>query len=266
MKRPGTRSALGNAFLLLAILVLGAFILAQQRREARLREALAKFQGQTHEQIHSRLNYPLSWQAGPQTIPLNWGATESLDVVLRQLTNSIARFAGRRRSFTVIVDQHGLLEAGQSPQSMLQLPPVPTGDLTLSDLLEQILEPNGLAWKVEDGTLTFTSRNALERLNAMIRGRLDQPIFLRWSNGDSLDEVIERVRASTEAPSFPGGLPIFVQDRGPISREDFRILADSAGRELAINEHLRRLLEPLGLRYEVKSGAVLIGETGAADE
>ena len=179
----------------------------------------------------------------------------------RSLERAVDGAASRSRS-----TRAGLEEAGQALQSIVQLPPAPTGELTLSDLLQQILEPNGLAWKVEDGTLTFTSRKAVERLNARIRDRLDQPIFLRWSNGDSLDEVIERVRASTEGPSFPSGLPIFVQDRGPPLRENSRVLADSAGRERAINEHLRRLLEPLGLRYDVESGAVLIVATGAADE
>jgi hypothetical protein len=266
MKKPGIRSALGTTFLLLAILVLGVLIAAQQRREARLREALAHFHGRTHEKIHSRLNNPIFLKGGVAAIPLNWGGTESLDVVLRELTIPTARLAGRPRSFAVVIDPHGLLEAGLALQSTVQLPRVPKGELTFSELLAQILEPNGLAWKVEDGTLTFTSRKALERLNASIRQRLDQPIFLSWSNGDSLDDVLERVRVSTEGRSFPFGLPIVVQARESDSREDFRILADAVGRELPIAEQLRRLLEPLGLHYEAKNGAVLILATGAADE
>jgi hypothetical protein len=266
MIKPGTRSALGKVFLLLAILVLGGLIVAQQHREARLRAALSQFQGRTHAQIHSRLNYPLSWQGGAAAIPLNWGGTESLDVVLRELTKSTARLASRPRTFAVVVDPHGLEEAGLALQSIMQLPPAPTGELRLSDLFQKILEPNRLAWKVEDGTVMFTSRKGLERLNASIRQRLDQPIFLRWSNGDSLVDVIDRVRVSTEGPSFPSGLPIFIQDLGPASREDFRILADAEGRELPIGEQLRRVLEPLGLQYDVKNGAVLIAAESVAGE
>jgi hypothetical protein len=266
MLKPGTRSALGTAFLVLAILVLGGLIVAQQHREVRLRAALAQFQGRTHEKIHSRLNSPIFLQGGAAAIPLNWGGTESLDVVLGKLTQSTARLAGRPRSFAVVVDPHGLEEAGLALQATVQLPRVPKGELTFSDLLQQILEPNGLAWKVEEGTLTFTSRKALERLNASIRKRLDQPIFLHWSNGDSLYDVIERVRVSTEGLSFRSGLPIVVQARVSDSRDDFRILADGVGRELPIGEQLRRLLEPLGLQYEVKNGAVLIVAENVPDE
>jgi hypothetical protein len=258
MKKPGTRNALGTAFLSLAILVLGGLIVAQQHREARIRAALSQFQSRTHEKIRSRLNYPILSQGGAAAIAVNWGGSDSLEVVLQQLKLTIARLGGPPRGFTVAVDPLGLEEAGQDLQSLVQLPTAPKGELPFQKLLQQILEPNDLAWKVEDGTLTFTSREALDRLNQSILRRLDQPIILNWSKGDSLEAVIERIRVSTEGPSFPSGLPIFVQLSGSASRVDFRNLPEPVGNELPISEQLRRILQPLGLRYGIWNGAVMI--------
>jgi hypothetical protein len=257
MKKPGIRNALGIASLLLVILVLGGLIVAQERRGVRLKAALVRFQRRTHEKIHNHLTYPILWKGGAKTILLNWGGSDSLEAVLDQLMLATARLGGPG-GFTVAVDPLGLEEAGQTLQSTVTLPPEPTGEVTFHEVLQHILEPNDLAWKVENGKLTFTSREALDRFNERILKRLEQPIILNWSKGDSLEDVIERLRVSTEGPRFPAGLPIFLQIHGWPQRADLRNLPEPAGKELAIGEQLQRLIQSLGLRYEIRDGAVMI--------
>ena len=56
MTWPGTRSRLGTAFLLVTILVLGISVVAERRKEARLRAALARFQARADQNAYNRLN------------------------------------------------------------------------------------------------------------------------------------------------------------------------------------------------------------------
>jgi hypothetical protein len=267
MTRPGTRSALGTALLLLAILVLGLLVAAQQRREARLRAALVQFKRSAEEKINARFDLPYLW-AGGVAIPLNWGGSNSLDTVIQYLTSLTARIPvlSLRIRLNVKVDTVGLLEAGQTLQSRVQLPPAPKRETTVRELFQQILEPNDLAWHVENETLTLTSRKALDRFHQSILKRLERPVILKWSKGDSLATVIERVRVSTEAPNFPSGLPILMQLDGSESSYEPLSAPDSVHWELPIGEQLRRFLEPLGLRYELREGAVMIVPQEAADE
>jgi hypothetical protein len=52
MTTPETRIRRGTAFLLLVILVLGVFVVLTQRKQARLRAALAQFQRRAHGKIY----------------------------------------------------------------------------------------------------------------------------------------------------------------------------------------------------------------------
>ena len=154
-------------------------------------------------------------------------------------------------------DLAGLAEAGQSRKSILQLPP-PLVEFSIHELLHQILDQLDLAYEVKDGSLMITSQRALDRLHQSIRVQLDHPVILTWSEDDSLETVIDRFRVETRTASFPDGLPVFVQLEGPSSPENLLILPPPAPKELPIREQLSRLLEPLGLRYELKDGAIMI--------
>ena len=265
MNRLRTRGGLGRALLLLAILVLGFFVVAEQRREARLRAALAQFQSRHHARIYEVLSSSIPWVGGASAVPLKWGGRDSLSAVVGQLSLLTGRLAGRRLSLTVEIDPVGLEEAGQSLRSMVKLPPAPSGEIALDEVLQQILKPNNLAWQVKDGTLTITSQKALDRLNERILKRLEQPMILTWSERDSLEDVVERVRASTLGQSFPAGLPILVRDHGYESRAE-ALLPDPARKELPIAEQLRLILGPMGLRYQVQNGAVVVLAEDAADD
>ena len=267
MTKPGTRSALGTALLLLAILVLGLLVVKHQRREARLRAALVQFKRGAHEKMNDRFDVSYLW-AGGAAIPFNWGSSDSFGTVIQHLTSltrRVPRMSSRIR-LNVELDTAGLLEAGLTLHSRVQLPPAPTHDTTVRELFEQILEPNDLAWHLHDETLTFTSRKALDRLHESILKRLEQPVILKWSTGDSLADVIERIRLSTETPSFPSGLPIIIQLDGSESSYGPLGMPVPAERELPISEQLRRFLERLGLRYELRHGAVTILPQEEADE
>ena len=267
MTKPGTRSALGTALLLLAILVLGLLVAKHQRREARLRAALVQFKRGAQEKIRGRFDLPYMW-AGGVPIPFRWGGSDSLGTVIKYLTSftiRIPRLSSRIR-LNVEVDTAGLLEAGLTLQSRVQLPPAPNRETTVRELFRQILVPNDLAWYVDDETLTLTSRKALDRIHESILKRLEQPVILKWSNGDSLADVIERIRVITETPSFPSGLSIFMQLDGSESSYEPLEMPDPVRGELPIGEQLRRFLEPMGLRYELRNGAVMIVPREAADE
>ena len=63
MTSPRARIRPVTVILVLAILVLGLLVTAQERREARLRSALAHFRNRAHQEIYSSLNIPIiaSW-------------------------------------------------------------------------------------------------------------------------------------------------------------------------------------------------------------
>jgi hypothetical protein len=162
------------------------------------------------------------------------------------------------RALTVDIDSAGLLEAGQTLKSVALLPAAPTSDIPASDMIRQLLNPFDLAFKVQEGKLTITSRKALERSHENIVTLLDQPVKLTWSPHDSLRDVIERLRMETRVTNHPGGLPIFAQLGGPRSPDDLLGLPDPPAEALPVREQLQRLLEPLGLRFEIRDGALLV--------
>jgi hypothetical protein len=73
MMWPRARIRPVSAILVLAVLVLGLLVTARERREARLRLALAKFQNRAHQDIYSSLDSPVSAPGTSAAVPLNWG-------------------------------------------------------------------------------------------------------------------------------------------------------------------------------------------------
>ena len=128
MTKPGIRSWLGTAFLLLAILILGLLVAREQHRETRLKAALARFQNREHQEIYSTLNYAT---LDPTSSPLSlvsWGGNSSLETVLDHITALTTRapIRGPRRVLSVEVDATGLQDTGLSLKSVAKLPAVPT--------------------------------------------------------------------------------------------------------------------------------------------
>jgi len=263
MTTPRSRARLGTAILLLVIVALGFVLVARQRREARLRAALALFENRANRSSYGRLN--------SLDLSLKWPDQATLNEVIKQvgfITNRPG-FAGRRRlSLPIYVDPIGLQEAGQSLTSRVIGPP-PKNSLTIQEHLRRVLEPLGLAYQVKDGSLMVTSRQAVERSHQLILKRLNQPIALKWTDESSLENVIERVSLSTRGPGLPLGLPIYVDYWGLSeidSSLDNVIVAPPPRAELPVREHLRRILEPLGLVYQLRDGAVMITSRQFVDE
>jgi hypothetical protein len=265
MNRPRTRLGLGTAILVLSILVLGLLVAVQHHRETRLKAALEQFRVRMHAKTHNILMSPrLAMSA---RVPLGWGGEESLDAVLGKLTWLVGQVAGRSRLILAAeIDPGGLKEAGKTRASMVKLPPPPTAQMSVDELLTQVLEPNNLAYQVRDGVLTITSRKAVDRLNKSIRNRLEQPVILTWAQGGSLEQVLERVRTSSQSPSLPSGLMTVLPVRRSELPAEFRDLPDPVETELPYREHLRRILEPLGLQYVLRNGAVVVEADDAGDQ
>lgn len=151
---PALRRTRPVTLLLLAlIVVLGYSLVVRQRREARLRAALAVYKGRNQATLSKYMRRgpaPLRW---PDGTPL----AEAIDEIKQR---TIGRF-GFSKGIPILVDADGLREAGQSLNSSVKAPPAddnPPDYLPFGQKLRIILEPLGLAAEVKDGVIVITSR------------------------------------------------------------------------------------------------------------
>jgi hypothetical protein len=98
---------------------------------------------------------------------------------------------------------------------------------------------------------------------------LAESMALGYPEGAPLDEVLKLIKqGSTGQPKLPAGIPIYVDPLGlqeagknleaPVKRPE-------SADHLTLGEHLRRILGPLGLGYEVKSGFLMITSKESLD-
>ena len=155
----------GTAVLVVLILVLGYFLALGQRREARLRAALALYEGRANGAIARYMDHGvgMDW---PKGTPLN-KAIEKIKFSPHMLSLDFAN------GLPILVDPDGLREAGQSLSS-----PVAARQRTrpgirrsLGQQLRIILEPLGLAAEVKDGAIVITSRGRVEERPAAAEER-----------------------------------------------------------------------------------------------
>ncbi len=106
-----------------------------------------------------------------------------------------------------------------------------------------------------------------------IIGALDQPIVVSYPDGAHLDAVLKAIKKATtknpKLPKIPVGIPIYVDPIG--LQETERSLGSTVKRpaaadSLPLGEHLRLVLEPLGLGYVVKDGFLMITSKDSVDE
>jgi hypothetical protein len=98
-----------------------------------------------------------------------------------------------------------------------------------------------------------------------IHDALDQPIVLTYADDDPLDVVLKNIKALTtknpKVPKLPSGIPIYVE---PFGIQEAEISLSSlvkkppAADTLTLREHLARVLDSLGLAYQVKAGFLMI--------
>ncbi len=144
-----------TVLLLLAIVVLGSALIVQQRREARLREALAAYKGRSQGQIVRTL--------GTGWLQFDWPEGTTLEDAIELIKARSAMSLSFPKGVPILVDPDALRRAGKSLKSPLaELPPNPDPKITFRKRLRAVLEPMGLAYEVKDGAIMITTPDAIE--------------------------------------------------------------------------------------------------------
>jgi hypothetical protein len=144
------RSRLSTLLLLIVIAVLVCALVAQQRKEARLRAALALYKSRSHEDILTILS---------QADVLDLSGESTLAEVIARIKVRSSRRSAFPRGVPIYVDPISLRSTGQSLSSPVNLPSRPVDGLSLRESLRLILHPLGLAYRVKDGSIIITVRD-----------------------------------------------------------------------------------------------------------
>jgi hypothetical protein len=158
------RLKLSTLILLIVIFSLGLALVAQQRREVRLRAALEMYRDRGQEKLLDRLGEPFS---------LTYPDGSPLEVVLKQV-KSQTRGPRLPSGIPIYADPIGLTEANVTISSPVKTPATKE-DLSLGEQLRRIFEPLGLSWKAEGGFLMITSKESLNEAKG------DDP-YLKYSD------------------------------------------------------------------------------------
>jgi hypothetical protein len=147
-----------STWILLALIaVLGSGLVVRQRQEARLRAALALYQGRAHKSFVRLLNRP---------IPLVWPDETPLAEVIGEIKLR-TQGPGLPQGLPITIDTAGLEEAVQSLTSPVKGTSMDE-PLPLRERLARILEPLGLAYRVQNDSIRITSRRAVEAAPASL--------------------------------------------------------------------------------------------------
>jgi hypothetical protein len=151
-----------TVLLLVLIVVLGYSLAMRQRREARLRAALALYKSRATGEIAGHMG---AW------ITTDWPDGTPLAEALDQIRHH-RHFTGvYPKGLPILVDPDGLREAGRSLSSPVKAPPLddPDGpEIPLREKLRIILDPLGLAADVKDGAIVITSRGRVTEPTAAV--------------------------------------------------------------------------------------------------
>ena len=151
------RLARSSIVLLVAIAIMSVVTFVEQRREARLRAALARFKSRAHHLVVERLDWKAQRLYWPDQSPL----AEVVEQI-RVTTTGRGAPVDFPLGLPVAVDPIGLERAGQSLSSPVHSPPSDP-DLTLGEKLQTVLEPLGLACDVQDASLVITARDMVSQ-------------------------------------------------------------------------------------------------------
>jgi hypothetical protein len=99
---------------------------------------------------------------------------------------------------------------------------------------------------------------------------MNRPLALTYPDDASLEQVLKDIKLrSTGQPKIPAGIPIYVDPIG-LSEADktmtSTIKRPPSDQKLTLREHLKRVLEPLGLDFTIKDGFLMITSQEAVDE
>jgi len=149
---------IGTVLLLLVILVLGLALIMRQRREARLRAALADYQSRSRREIVRILG---------RRVAIDWPEGTTLEDAIKLIKSRSTRwwvYSVSNDGVSILVDPDALRRAGKTLESTVKgLPPDPDRRITLRQMLRSVLEPMGLAYEVlKDGTIMITTPDAID--------------------------------------------------------------------------------------------------------
>jgi type II secretory pathway pseudopilin PulG len=146
----------GIVILLIVIAVLGSALIVQQRREARLREALVAYQSRKRRQILRLLDH---------RIPIDWPESTTLEdtIALIKYPTRLWPYSMPQTGIPILVDPEALRKVGKTLKSTVKgLPTDPDRTVTFRQKLRSVLEPMGLAHEVKDGAIMITTPDAIE--------------------------------------------------------------------------------------------------------
>jgi hypothetical protein len=139
---------------LFAIVALGCIFLLLQRKEERLRAALALYKNRSHGRVAMRLRdsaWNVNW---PDQTPLG----EVLEKIKLGTQGGFSRFP---LGVPIVIDPIGLAVAGRSLDSPVQQPSADQ-DISLGKKLQIVLKPLGLACEVKNATIVITSEGMVD--------------------------------------------------------------------------------------------------------
>jgi hypothetical protein len=134
---------------LFAIVTLGYIFMLQQRKEERLRAALALYKSRSHGKVATRLRSSAANVNWPDQTPLG----EVLEKIKLATRTGFPRFP---LGVPIVIDPVGLEVAGRSLDSPVQQPPADQ-HLSLGKKLQTVLKPLGLACEIKNATIVITS-------------------------------------------------------------------------------------------------------------
>jgi hypothetical protein len=97
---------------------------------------------------------------------------------------------------------------------------------------------------------------------------LEEPLLLMYPDGATLEVFLKEMKRRTPGKKLPSGIPIYVD---PVGLQEAKRTMESpvkrpeSASRLTLGEHLHRVLEPLGLDYEIKSGFLMITSVESVD-
>ena len=98
---------------------------------------------------------------------------------------------------------------------------------------------------------------------------LDQPLALTYADGAHLEAVLKEIKLrSTGWPKLKSGIPIYVDPIGLQEAEKSMtspVRRPSPVDRLTLGEHIRSVLNPLGLGYVVKNGFLMVTSSESLD-
>jgi hypothetical protein len=154
MADPNRRIHWSMLLVVVAIVTLGCIFMLQQRKEERLRAALALYRSRSHGRVAERLS---GWAPN-----LNWPEQTPLGEVIEQIKLSTrGGYPPFPLGVPIVVDPVGLEEAGRSLSSPVQQPPADQ-NLSLGKKLQTVLKPLGLGCQVKDATIVITSERMVD--------------------------------------------------------------------------------------------------------